>query len=94
MQKGTWVCYQPGHMRLYLQIEDQDLALYEVSGSQGGQVNRSGSCYTNPTGHFEHLFAEVYNILSGFVCEPHFLQGLIECADGGRVYLLLILVIT
>ena len=42
-------------------------------------------------GHFVHLVAEVLNVLSRFVCEPHYLQGSDKRANGRRVDLLLIL---
>ena len=42
----------------------------------------SGSCYANLMGHFGHFVAKFSNILSGFVREPHFLQGLEKRAKG------------
>ena len=53
-------------------MEGQDLTLYEGSIYQGEQVNSSGPYYADPMGHFGHLVAEVFNVLSGFVYESHF----------------------
>ena len=38
-------------------MEGQYLAVYEGSGNQGGNFNRSGSCSADPAGHFGHLVA-------------------------------------
>ena len=54
----------------------QDLSVDEGGGDQGVKVNRSGFYSADPTGHFGHIVAKVLNVLSRFVCEPHFLQGL------------------
>ena len=72
-------------------MELQDLAVYERSGDKGGRVNRSRYCSADPTGHLFHLVSEVFNVLSRFVCKPHFLQGLDKRANGRTVNLLLIL---
>ena len=47
--------------------------------------------FSDPTSYFGHIVAEVFNGLSGFVREPHFLQCLDRRADIGTVDLLLIL---
>ena len=72
-------------------MEVQDLALYEGSGDQGGQINSIGSYSADPTGHFGHLVAKVFNVFSGFFREPHFLQGLEKRVNSGRVDMFLLL---
>ena len=53
-------------------MEGWDLSGYEISGDQGGQVNKGGSCTSVPTGHFGRLVAEGFDVLSGLVHKPRF----------------------
>ena len=89
-RQGFWVSFNQVMYTCSIHMEYQYLTVYEVSGNQGRQVNRSRSYYSDSTGDFVHLVAEVFNVLSEFVREPHFLQGLEKCANGRRVDLLLI----
>ena len=66
-------------------MEYQDIEVYKVSVNQGEQLNMSGSCSIDLRGHFGHLIAKDFNVLSGFICEPYFMQGLDEPADVRRV---------
>ena len=68
----------------------KDLAVYEGIVNQSGYLNRSGSCSADLTGHFGHLVIKLFNVFSGFVREPHFLQGLDKRANSGIVDLLLL----
>ena len=74
-----------------LQMEGQDLTVYEGSGNKCGQVNRIGSSSADLTGKFGHLVTKFFNILSGFVRKPLFLKGLDKYVNGGGVDLLLLL---
>ena len=74
-----------------LNLKDQYLAVYEGSDDQGEQFNRSRYYYADTMVHFGHLVSKIFNVSSGFVYEPHVLQGLDKCTNGGRVDLLLLL---
>ena len=51
----------------------------------------SRSFSADPTGHFSHLVARNFNIVSDFAREPHCLQGLDKHMNNKRVDLLMLL---